>query len=62
MITINIYVFVVLCMLAGGGIVAGLALWYLLTRYSFVVDDDDDEEEEDKDDADWWKHPRNKNN
>jgi len=62
MITINTYVFVVLCMLAGGGIVAGFSLWYLLTRYSFVLDDDGEDEEKDEDDANWWKHPRNKNN
>lgn len=60
MITINTYVFVVLCMLAGGGIVAGFSLWYLLTRYSFVLDDEEDEEK-DEDDANWWKHPRNRN-
>jgi len=62
MITTNVYFFTMLCMLAGAGIVSTVALWYLLTRYSFVVDEDEEDEDEDGDQADWWKHPRSRNN
>lgn len=62
MITINAYFYTAVCMLAGAGIVSSIALWYFLTRYSFMLDEDEEDEDGGGDQANWWKHPRSRNN